>query len=577
MRFQVWAPRAADVVIEADGVRQHMRADASGWWSVEVADATHGTDYGFRLDGGGLRPDPRSAWQPYGPHGPSRVDDPSRFDWADGDWAGAQLAGSVLYEVHIGTFTQQGTFDGAIERLDHLVELGVDLVEVMPVAAFDGEHGWGYDGVALWAVHEPYGGPDGLRRFVDACHGRGLGVVLDVVYNHLGPSGNYLGEFGPYFTDHHRTPWGDAVNLDGPGSDDVRAYALGSALRWLGEFHVDALRLDAVHALYDDRAVHLLEELAVGVDVLAAEVGRPLHLIAESDRNDPRTVTPRAAGGVGLTAQWADDVHHALHAVLTGERQGYYGDFGSLATLAKVHTRVFEHDGTWSSFRQRHHGRAVDRSAVPGWRFVTFLQDHDQVGNRATGDRLAATVSRRRLEIGAAVLLTGPFTPMLFMGEEWAASTPWQYFTDFGDPDLGQAVSEGRRGEFAEHGWSGDALPDPQDRSTFERSRLDWTELERSPHHEMLAWYRVLIRLRRAHPDLTDPRLERVAVSYDEDAGWFVLHRGRLRVVVNLAEHSQQVPLDRPAERVLVASRRCSPVAAGVELETETVAIVEVG
>ena len=574
MRFQVWAPRASEVVLEADGVRQQMRADDGGWWSADVADAGHGTDYGFHLDGGDPRPDPRSRWQPYGPHGPSRVYDERRFTWTDDAWRGLPLAGSVIYELHVGTFTSEGTFDSAIERLDHLVDLGVDLVEVMPVAAFDGVHGWGYDGVALWAVHEPYGGPDGLKRFVDACHARGIGVVLDVVYNHLGPSGNYLGEFGPYFTDRYRTPWGDAVNLDDPGSDEVRAFVIGNALRWLRDFHIDALRLDAVHALYDQRAIPLLEELAAEVDGLAGRVGRQLHLIAESDRNDPRTVTPRPAGGLGLAAQWDDDVHHALHAMLTGERQGYYADFGSLATFAKVWTRAFLHDGTWSEFRRRHHGRPIDSSTVPGWRLVAFLQDHDQVGNRATGDRLPATVSRERLAIGAALLLTSPFTPMLFMGEEWAAGTPWQYFTDFGDDALGRAVSEGRRGEFAEHGWTGDEVPDPQDARSIERSRLDWTELTRSPHREVLAWYRTLIQLRRDHPDLADPRLDRVSVAYDEDAKWLVVHRGALRVVVNLADASQQVPLDAPAARVIVSSGRSYPVAAGIELDAETVAIL---
>jgi maltooligosyltrehalose trehalohydrolase len=574
VRFEVWAPRAGEVVIEADGVRQQMLAEDGGRWSAEVADAGPGTDYGFHLDGGDPRPDPRSRWQPYGPHGPSRVYDHDLFTWTDDGWRGVPLAGAVMYELHIGTFTEPGTFDAAIERLDHLVELGVDLVEVMPVAAFDGVHGWGYDGVALWAVHEPYGGPDGLKRFVDACHERGMGVVLDAVYNHLGPSGNYLTEFGPYFTSRYRTPWGDAINLDGPGSDEVRAYVIGSALQWLRDFHIDALRLDAVHALYDQRAVALLEELDAEVDALAARLGRPLHLIAESDRNDPRTVTPRAAGGLGLNAQWDDDVHHALHALLTGERQGYYRDFGSLETLAKVCTSVFLHDGTWSSFRQRHHGRPVDRATVPGWRFVVSLQNHDQVGNRATGDRLSATVSRNRLAIGAALLFATPYTPMLFMGEEWAARTPWQYFTDFGDHDLGEAVSKGRREEFAEHGWTGDEVPDPQDAASMQASRLDWSEPERSPHREMLAWYRTLIQLRHDEPELSDPRLDQVEVAYDEDAQWFVLHRGRLRVVVNFADGSQQVPLDLPATRVIVSSRRAYAVPTGIELEAETVAIV---
>jgi maltooligosyltrehalose trehalohydrolase len=578
MRYDVWAPRSAAVTLEADGVRQtmHRDEDRPGWWYADDPDATHGSDYGFRLDDGSPRPDPRSRWQPYGVQGPSRAYDHSRFTWTDGGWHGRPLAGSVVYELHVGTFTTEGTFDAALERLDHLVDLGVGHVELMPVAAFDGPHGWGYDGVAPYAVHEPYGGPDGLKRFVDAAHARGLAVVLDVVYNHLGPSGNYLGEFGPYFTDTYQTPWGDAVNLDGPGSDEVRSYVLDNVRSWLADYHLDGLRLDAVHALHDDRATHLLEQMAAQTTALEAHAGRPLALIAESDRNDPLTVTARSAGGFGLTAQWDDDVHHALHATLTDERQGYYADFGSLATLAKALTSAFVHDGTWSSFRDRRHGRLVDREMVPGAAFVASLQTHDQVGNRATGDRLSETVSRSRLAIGAALLLTSPFTPMLFMGEEWAASTPWQYFTSFPDPALSAAVRDGRRGEFGRHGWRARDVPDPSDEATFERSRLDWSELERSPHKEMLDWYRTLLTLRRESPELTDPRLDQVAVAFDEEARWLVVHRGRLRVVVNLAAESQQVPLDAEVERVLLASKRCYPVSGGLELDGEAVAVVRV-
>jgi len=578
MRIEVWAPRARSVALEADGVRQAMHADEArrGWWVAEVPDAAHGSDYGFRLDGGVPRPDPRSRWQPYGVHGPSRVYDHGRFSWTDSGWHGRPLAGSVVYELHIGTFTAQGTFDAAIEHLDDLVDLGVGHVEVMPVAAFDGTHGWGYDGVAVYAVHEPYGGPDGLKRFVDAAHARGLAVLLDVVYNHLGPSGNYLAEFGPYFTDTYRTPWGDAVNLDGPGSDEVRAYVLDNARSWLVDFHLDGLRIDATHELHDKRAVPLLEELAAEADVLAARLGRPITLIAESDRNDPRTVTPRAGGGLGLTAQWDDDVHHALHATLTGERDGYYCDFGSLETLAKALTSTFVHDGTLSTFRGRHHGRPVDRERIPGSAFVVSLQTHDQVGNRATGDRLAATLTRSHLAISAALLLTSPYTPMLFMGEEWAAGTPWQYFTSFSDPDLSAAVRDGRRAEFATHDWRPVDVPDPGDIATYHRSKLDWTEPGRSPHKEILEWYRTLLALRRDRPELRDPRLGRVAVTYDEEARWLVVHRGSLRVVVNLGADAQQVPLDSPVERVLVASKRTYPVSVGLELDAEAVAIVQV-
>jgi maltooligosyltrehalose trehalohydrolase len=360
-------------------------------------------------------------------------------------------------------------------------------------------------------------------------------VCLDVVYNHLGPSGNRLPDFGPYFTDRYHTPWGQAVNLDGPGSDEVRRFILDNALGWLRDFHLDALRLDAVHALYDERALTLLEQMSIEVDELAEQLGRRLWLIAESDRNDPATVTPRDAGGIGLHAQWADDVHHGLHVLLTGDDQGYYADFAAREALRTVLEGVFLHDGRWSSFRGRSHGRPIDRTGTPGWRFVVSLQTHDQVGNRATGDRLSASLDPGVLACGAALLLTGPATPMLFMGEEWGASTPWQYFTDHPDPELAEAVRQGRRREFADHGWEPDKVPDPQDPATVERSRLSWQELSEQPHRRLLQWYRTLIALRREVPDLRDPCLAEVRVSHDESARTVVMERGRHQVVVNLS------------------------------------------
>ncbi|MGH3317498.1 MAG: malto-oligosyltrehalose trehalohydrolase [Nocardioidaceae bacterium] len=542
-RFEVWAPYAREGVdLVLDETRHPMTAARSGWWRTEL-EAPLGSMYSFALDGGDPLPDPRAQRLPEGPQGPAEVVDLADFAWTDDGWRGVDLAGAVLYEMHIGTFTDEGTFDAAIERLDHLVDLGVDLVEVMPVNTFPGRSGWGYDGVGLFAVHEPYGGPRGFQRFVDACHARGLGVCLDVVYNHLGPSGNHLGELGPYFTDHYVTPWGAALNLDDAGSDDVRAFVLDNVRQWLRDFHVDALRLDAVHALFDSRALPLLEEMSADVDALSDELGRPLWLIAESDRNDPRTVTPRAEGGTGLHAQWADDVHHGLHVLLTGEAQGYYGAFTGPRTVEKVLTKVFFHDGTWSSFRGRTHGRPVDRARVPGWRFVVSLQTHDQVGNRAAGDRLSATLDPGTLACGAALLLTSACTPMLFMGEEWGASTPWQYFTDHPDPALADAVRRGRRDEFAEHGWDRGDVPDPQTDATVERSRLDWAEVGRAPHDRILAWYRALIRLRRERLDLRDPRLDQVAARHDEAAHSVVVDRGEHRVVVNLADEPQSIDL----------------------------------
>ena len=569
--FEVWAPNAERVQVAVRQgetlVRHAMRSleERPGWWGADVAAAGHGTDYGYVLDESDeVLPDPRSPWQPHGAHGVSRVYEHGRFRWTDHGWRGRPLPGSVLYEMHVGTFTQEGTFDAAVERLDHLVALGADAVEVLPIASFPGQRGWGYDGVHLWAPHEPYGGPDGFKRFVDAAHARGLAVILDVVYNHLGPSGNRLGSFGPYFTTTYSTPWGDAVNFDQAGSDEVRAFVTGNALMWLRDYHVDGLRLDAVHAINDHSAVHILEELATEVRALSAHLGRTLFLVAESDLNDPRLITPQEAGGYGLDAHWDDDVHHALHATLTGERQGYYCDFGSLDTLAKALTRAYVHDGGWSAYRGRRHGRPVDVERTPAHRFVTFLQNHDQVGNRASGDRVSATLPPGLLKVGAALLLLGPFTPMLFMGEEWAASTPWCYFTDHVEPELGRAVTEGRRREFARHGWAGE-VPDPQAVETWRRSVLDWTELAGEPHRELLEWHRALIALRRSRPELNDPRLTRTAVDTgtaeatagaEEPARWLVLRRGGLRVVVCFDERPCRVPLPRldPPARLLLAS-----------------------
>jgi malto-oligosyltrehalose trehalohydrolase len=577
--FGVWAPTAGRVEVEVAGQGYPMSQESigtggqesagpdAGWWSAEVPDVAAGIDYGFRLDGGELLPDPRSLRQPFGITGLSRRYDHFAFPWTDRSWRGGPLHGSVLYELHVGTFTAEGTFDAAIGRLDHLRDLGVQTVELMPVAAFPGEHGWGYDGINLWAVHEPYGGPDGLKRFVDAGHARGLAVLLDVVYNHVG-IGNRLGDFGPYFTAVHQTPWGPAVNLDQPGSDEVRSFLIGNALMWLRDYHFDGLRLDAVHALEDHRALHFLEELATEVQALAARLNRELVLVAESDTNDPLMVTSREAGGQGLAAQWSDDFHHAVHAAITGERQGYYCDFGSLAALAKTYTKVFFHDGTWSEFRGRTHGRQVDVFRLPAHRFLGYLQNHDQVGNRATGDRISATLSADLVKVGAGLVLTSPFTPMLFMGEEWGADTPWQYFTDHIEPWLAEAVAEGRKAEFNSHGWGKEVeVPDPQDEQTFLRSKLDWTQLDRDPHLGILAWYRELIALRRARPELTDPRLDRVHADFDEDARWIMVCRGRLRIVANLGSQAAQLPLGQRGVGVLAAS------SSGVAINQDTVAV----
>jgi maltooligosyltrehalose trehalohydrolase len=550
--FEVWAP-AKTVRLLVDGQDREMERGDNGWWRLDVPSAGPGSDYAYVLsEHDSPLPDPRSRWQPGGVHGPSRVYDHSAFPWSDGAWTGRQLPGSVLYELHVGTFTTEGTFDAAAERLDHLVDLGVDLVELLPVNCFNGEYNWGYDGVCWYAPHEAYGGPDGLKRFVDACHRRGLGVVLDVVYNHFGPSGAYAPMFAPYLSVSASNPWGASINLDGPQSDEVRRYIIDSALAWLRDYHVDGLRLDAVHAFADETAIHLLEQMAVEVESLSTHLGRPLSLIAESDLNDPKLITPRAAGGYGLQAQWDDDVHHALHALLTGERQGYYGDFGSLDCLQTVLEGAFFHAGTWSSFRQRHHGRPVNRNTMPGYRFVAFLQNHDQIGNRAIGDRLAATLSPGLLKVGATLLLTTAFTPMLFMGEEWAASSPWQFFTSHPEPELAAAVQTGRRREFASHGWAESDVPDPQDPATFERSKLDWSEPAKPGHAEILDLYKRLIALRHSRPDLSDPRLDQVDVWHGDQ--YVVMRRGHCVVAANLAPVPQAVSLRAVPSKVLLAT-----------------------
>lgn len=570
--FDVWAPRPDRVRLLLAGETLEMTRADDGWWTpTEPVPATDGpVDYGYLLDDDpDPRPDPRSRRQPDGVHGLSRRD-PDAYAWGDAAWTGRQLAGAVIYELHIGTFTPGGTLDSAIERLDHLLDLGVDLVEVMPVNSFNGTHNWGYDGVAWFAVAEPYGGPEAYKRFVDACHAKGLGVVQDVVHNHLGPSGNYLPLFGPYLKDGRNT-WGDLVNLDGEGSAEVRRYILDNVRMWFEEFHVDALRLDAVHALSDTSEVHLLEEMAVETAAWSAHVGRPLTLIAESDLNDTTLVRPREAGGHGLDAQWSDDFHHAVHVALSGETTGYYADFEPLEALAKVCERGFFHDGTFSSFRERDHGAPVDTEKMPTWRLVVANQNHDQVGNRARGDRLAEHLDDDQLACAALLTLAGPFTPMLFMGEEWAASTPFAFFTSHPEPELGTATAEGRIEEFARMGWDPADVLDPQDPETFRRSKLDWDERTTGRHAVVLDCYRALARLRRELPQLTDPAFG--SVSCTVEGRVFTMMRGDLLVVVNVGDEPAEVAVGErevlfttPAEVVVRDATAAVPTRAGALL-----------
>ncbi|OBA87232.1 malto-oligosyltrehalose trehalohydrolase [Mycolicibacterium elephantis] len=542
VEFAVWAPTPERVRLDVDGTRYDMDRSDDGWWRTEVS-ARPDARYGFVLDDDEtVLPDPRSPRQPDGVHDRSQLWSPDPDAWTDGNWAGRSIEGTVIYELHVGTFTPQGTFDAAIEKLDYLVDLGVDFVELMPVNAFGGTHGWGYDGVLWYAVHEPYGGPDGLVRLIDACHRRGLGVLIDAVFNHLGPSGNYLPRFGPYLSS-GSNPWGESINISGPDADEVRRYILDCALRWMRDFHADGLRLDAVHALVDTTAIHILEELSAETDALAEELGRPLSLIAESDLNDPRLITPRDRGGYGMTAQWDDDIHHAIHAAVSGERQGYYGDFGSLEALATTLKNGYFHAGTYSSFRHRRHGRPLDTSSIPGTRLLAYTLTHDQVGNRAVGDRPSQNLTFGQLAVKAALVLTSPYTAMMFMGEEWGSSSPFQFFSSHPEPELARATAEGRKHEFAEHGWDADEIPDPQDPETFLRSKLRWDEVDDGEHGRLHRIYQQLIAVRNTHPEFTDPWLDHLRIEYDEAQRWLVTHRGAFAVACNLGAEPVDVPV----------------------------------
>jgi maltooligosyltrehalose trehalohydrolase len=572
-RFQVWAPKVHGIEVELKGEFFPMKPQKDGWWSVDIEPAGPGTDYSFRVDGNGPSvADPRSPWQPHGVHGPSRILDHSAFPWADREWQAPPLSSAIIYELHIGTFTPEGTFDAAVHKLDYLRDLGVTHVELMPVASFPGTRGWGYDGVDLFAPQESYGGPDGLKRLVNACHQKGLAVLLDVVYNHLGPDGNYLGNFGPYFTSSHSTPWGEAMNLEGAGSYEVRRFFCDNAIMWLRDYHFDGLRLDAVHAYIDRSAIHFLEQLAAEIDDLKAHLGRHLVLIAESDLNDSRIVRPREAHGYGMDAQWSDDFHHALFTVLTGEKEGYYVDFGDIADLVEALQSAFVYDGRYSKFRGRQHGHFVE--SLPAWRFLGYSQNHDQVGNRARGERLVHLASLGRARIAAALVLTAPFVPMLFQGEEFAASTPFLYFTDHQDEELGRLVSEGRRKEFAAFGWKPQEIPDPQAEETFLQSKLSWGESTEGIHADMLSWYRALIHLRRSFPELTSGRLHQGNVLYDEEERWLVTKRGTIWIACNLGEEDLTIQLPSETQLLLSSEKTVKLMNDELTVPRDTVGII---
>ena len=521
--FQVWAPLATRVevhLLDAPDRYEALEPRAHGYYEATVEGVTPGAQYRFRLDGDKEYADPASRFQPQGVHGPSQVTEPA-FPWRDGGWSGITMAEQIIYELHIGTFTAEGTFEAAIERLPDLVALGVTAIEIMPVAQFPGDRNWGYDGVFPYATQHSYGGPEGLKRLVDACHQAKLAVVLDVVYNHLGPEGNCLPAYGPYFNDLYSVPWGQAINFDGAQSDAVRRYFIENALYWTDDLHIDALRLDAVHAIYDSSALHFLEELSIAVEERAQALGRRIQLIAESDLNNPRLVQPRARGGYGLDAQWCDDLHHALHALLTKEDQGYYSDYGSVEQLAATLAQGYAFTGQYSEHRQRRHGRPPNDIAPS--QLVVCSQNHDQVGNRMIGDRLTTLVSYEALKLAAGVVLLSPFTPLLFMGEEYGEEAPFPFFVHHTKRSLINAVRKGRSEEFASFHWQGEP-PDPQARATYLSAKLHWQMREEGKHQALLAFYQELIRIRKETLPLADPQAPQIAVQQIPSQEAILLH-----------------------------------------------------
>ncbi|MEO7030496.1 MAG: malto-oligosyltrehalose trehalohydrolase [Acidobacteriaceae bacterium] len=573
-KFGLWAPRAEKMALKlGDRVLPMEGPNKRGWWSLEVDGAGYGDDYAFLIDDDPtLYPDPRSNAQTNGVHGMSRLYDHSTFEWHDQLWRGSPKTGAVFYEVHVGTFSQEGTFDGAIPHLDYLADLGITHVELMPVAEFAGERGWGYDGVALFATHEPYGGPDGLKRFVDACHARSLSVVLDLVFNHFGPVGSYADKFAPYLTDKHRTPWGEAVNLDEGGSDEVRRFFCDNALMWLRDYHCDGLRFDAVHEFYDRSAVHFIEQISAEVERLSATVGKEFFLIAESDLNDPRVVRPLEARGYGMDAQWSDDFHHSLFTILYTKEpgRGYYDDFGTMADLHKALQHAYVYDGRYSTYRKHKHGRPVE--GLSAHHFIHFDQNHDQVGNRAMGERLEHLCGLDAAKVAIGIVLMAPYLPMLFMGEEFASSSPFLYFADHEDDEMRKRVADGRKRDFAL--FFGDEVPNPEDVETFKKSKLNWEEIGEGKHAEMLAWTKALIKLRRSTAALNDGDMHHLLVSTDGPRKTLTMQREEVRIVANFGEQMSSLYLLEGEEVCLVSRENVGAKGKAIELPGMTLAVL---
>jgi maltooligosyltrehalose trehalohydrolase len=551
--FVVWAPLTNEITIKILSPRErsiHMSQKESGYWFAEVDNIDPDTRYVYSIGKTMERPDPASFFQPEGVHGPSQIIDHTAFQWDDSDWKGIHLEQMILYELHVGTFTPEGTFEAIIPRLDALIALGINAVNIMPVAQFPGERNWGYDGAYSFAVQNSYGGPDGLKKMVNACHERGIAVILDVVYNHLGPEGNYLRDFGPYFTSKYRTPWGDAINFDDAYSDEVRNYFIENAMYWFREYHVDGLRLDAIHGVYDFSARPFLKELAEGVAVFSSKQNRKFYVIAESDLNDVRVIRPREIGGYGIDAQWCDDFHHALHALLTTEHTGYYADFGTVTHLVKALKEGFVYSWDYSVYRKRRHGSSS--SDRPARQFVVFAQNHDHIGNRIHGDRLSTLVSLEGLKLAAGAVLFSPYIPLLFMGEEYGEDAPFLYFVHHSDQDLIKAVRAGRNREFESFGWQYHP-PDPQSLDTFLQSKLRWEKREEKTHQALLRFYHALIHVRKNVAALSNLDKKCIEVSAMEAARALLMHRwhGRNHIfcIMNFNENEVGVTMNVPVGR----------------------------
>ncbi len=549
LKFKVWAPNVQQVELNISSpyhLRKPMIPEQNGVFTTYVDILSFPVEYTYILDGYTERADPASTWQPMGVNGPSKVCDHTSFKWNDEDWTGLDLKEMIIYELHVGTYTAQGTFKSVIDKIPHLKQLGINTIELMPIATFAGERNWGYDGVLLYAPQESYGGPIGLKQLVNACHQNGIAVILDVVYNHFGPEGNHLEDFGPYFTSKYTTPWGKAINYDGEYSTFVRDFIIENAIHWLKYFHIDGLRLDAIHGIFDQSAYHILEELRDRFAKAAEEEGRQACLIAESDLNDPKYVSPQTNGGCGLDAQWNDDFHHSVHSFVTGSRVGYFEDYGSVEYISKALTDGFVYDGIWSNFRKRYHGKSS--AEIPGFKMVNFIQNHDQIANASHGLRLASLVDKKKYLLASTLLLLSPSTPLLFMGQEWATKTPFYFFTDFEDTELQEAVRKGRLKEYSLNGIS-EGFRDPGDIETFRECLLDWNWNKDEECMEVFRHYQKLIALRKDHPALNRSADSQTNVNYSEEGEWITIEKSTNKgdsciVVINFSESPKTIHVD---------------------------------